>query len=52
MSDTRQSDIILNARNRLITVLYDKGHSLSELATKFDLSKSRISQIVNTKNEH
>ena len=37
------------ARDRLILFYRSKGHSLSALAKQFDLSKSRISQIVNKK---
>jgi lambda repressor-like predicted transcriptional regulator len=35
-------------RDRLILALKKQGHSLSQLAERFDLSKSRISQIVNS----
>jgi len=42
------NDLTQTGRNRLILTLKAQGHSLSELATRFDLSKSRISQIVNS----
>lgn len=54
LSRLMSKQLTLTRRNRLIMTLRQKGHSLSQLAERFDLSKSRISQIVNSEddNEH
>ncbi len=54
LSRLMTKQITLTNRNRLIMTLRQQGHSLSQLAERFDLSKARISQIVNSgeDNEH
>ncbi|HCE76695.1 MAG TPA: hypothetical protein DEP04_08715 [Dehalococcoidia bacterium] len=46
------NELTLTGRNRLILALRAQGHSLSQLAERFDLSKSRISQIVNSEHDN
>ncbi|HCE75960.1 MAG TPA: hypothetical protein DEP04_04965 [Dehalococcoidia bacterium] len=52
LSRLMSKQLTLTRRNRLIMTLRQKGHSLSQLAERFDLSKSRISQIVNSEDDN
>ena len=52
LSRLMSKQLTLTRRNRLIMTLRQNGHSLSQLAERFDLSKSRISQIVNSEDDN